>query len=69
MDILEFIKPESTFTPSEVIQEKITFLISELYQYKLLRASPGAEEEIIESWRNDLWAIRSAISNVLDGQK
>lgn len=61
-DILEFIKPDTKFTPSEVIQEKITSLISELYQYKQLNAETDEEKEIIQSWRDELFMIRAAIS-------
>ena len=66
MHILEFIKPDKQFTANEVIQNQITFLLSELYQYKLLVCNSNDEKEVIEHWRNELYAIRSAIEDVLN---
>jgi hypothetical protein len=66
MDILEFMKPDRRFTPSEVIEDKITHLISELYQYKLLIDLTDGEKEVVESWRNQLVLIRGAVGDALD---
>lgn len=64
-DILEFIQKDSTFLPVDVIDEKITSLLVQLYQYKTLTCV-GVEQEIIENWRNQLYSIRAAIHGVLD---
>lgn len=59
-DILENTNKDKTYTVYEVIDDKITHLISRMWDYKELNCT-DTEKEIIESWRNDLARIRTAI--------
>ena len=63
-DILEFAKRDSTFTVAEVLEDKLSQLLARMYDYKTLRQS-DEEKAIIESWRNDLVAIRRVIYNTM----
>lgn len=63
-DILEFAKKDSTFTVAEVLEDKLSQLLARMHDYKALRQS-DEEKAIIESWRNDLAAIRRVIYNTM----
>lgn len=67
-DILEFAKKDSTFTVAEVLEDKLSQLLARMHDYKVLRQS-DEEKAIIESWRNDLVAIRRVIYNTMAANK
>lgn len=61
-DILEFAKKDSTFTVAEVLEDKLSSLLARMHDYMALRQSEE-EKAIIQSWRNDIVAIRRVIYN------
>ena len=64
-DILEFMHKDKVFTPTDIIEEKITSLMVRMADYKKI-CEDARVQELIESWRTDLVRIRNA---VVDSQK
>jgi hypothetical protein len=65
--ILEWIKPESTFTAGDIIEEKITDILVRMRDFYVLSATES-QESVIEGWRDELMFIREAVHGVFNSQ-
>jgi hypothetical protein len=67
MHILEMVSKERKFSSYEVIAESLTALLARMSDYATL-SETDENKSIIESWRNEIYFIRSAVE-VLEAEK
>lgn len=65
--ILEWIKPDTSFTAGDIIEEKITALLVRTHDFLELSATKQ-QEPVIESWRDELTFIRAAAREVFNAK-
>lgn len=65
--ILEWIKPDTSFTAGDIIAEKITDLLVRMYDFMELSATEQ-QEHVIESWRDELTFILAASREVFNAK-